>query len=80
MGWVQLHGQHQGGFLPQPKIGQVLSFQMQCGGFLKMLDRFIQRPPLRDDSNLQTLRDIADLVTGANHSFNNLGVFVKSCG
>ena len=51
MDGVQLHRQHQGRRLSQPKRCQGFSLKMQCGGFLKMPHRFIQRPPLRDDGD-----------------------------
>lgn len=50
----------------------MFSVQVQRGGFLKVLHRFIERSPLRDDSNFQTLSHIATFVAGANHRFDRL--------
>ena len=50
----------------------MLAFQMQRGGFLKMLNGVIQCPPLCNDGNFKTFGDITSLITGSNHSFYGL--------
>lgn len=60
-------GHDNAGVRRQPEFGQIFVFEVKRYGFAKISRYFVKGSALRDDRNLDALRDVTGILAGANN-------------